>query len=155
MKFGPLRPAQNQFRFARPDSMVAYAAANDMKVRGHALVWHQQLASWLTSGSWTTDQAKALLDEHITTVMDHYKGQLAAWDVVNEAFDDGGGMRATSFWYVKIGSGYVEQAFKTARAADPNTPLFYNDYNIEGMNAKSDAVYAMLADFKTRGVPVD
>src|SRR5262245_43052737 len=154
MKFGPLRPAQNQFRFARADSMVAFAATNGMKVRGHTLVWHQQLSSWLIGGSWTTDQAKALLDEHITTVVSHYKGQLAAWDVVNEAFDDGGGVRAT-FWYSKIGSGYVEQAFRTARAADPDTPLFYNDYNIEGMNAKSDAVYAMLADFKTRGVPVD
>lgn len=155
MKFGPLRPAQNQFRFVRADSMVAFAAANGMKVRGHTLVWHQQLASWLTGGSWTTDQVKALLDEHITTVVSHYKGQLSAWDVVNEAFDDDGGARTASFWYSKIGSGYVEQAFKTARAADPDTPLFYNDYNIEGMNAKSDAVYAMLADFKARGVPVD
>src|SRR6185503_14393185 len=53
------------------------------------------------------------------------------------------------------GSGYIEQAFRRARAADPNAVLVYNDFNIEPMNAKSDAVFRMVSDFRARGVPID
>ncbi|MGI9165835.1 MAG: endo-1,4-beta-xylanase [Pyrinomonadaceae bacterium] len=49
----------------------------------------------------------------------------------------------------------MEQAFRWARAADPKALLFYNDYDTEALNAKSDAVYAMVKDFKKRGVPID
>jgi endo-1,4-beta-xylanase len=84
-----------------------------------------------------------------------------AWDVVNEAFDAKGGFEQ-SLWYDKPGIGlagkqtaYIEQAFRWARAADPKALLFYNDYDTEGLNAKSDAVYAMVKDFRKRGVPID
>ena len=153
MKFGPLRPTRGEFRFARPDSMVEFARANNMKVRGHALVWHQQNPAWLTSGSWTKDQAKAILDEHINGVVGHYKGKIAAWDVVNEAIDDAGAPRST-IWSQTIGPEYIEQAFRTASAADPAAALYYNDYSTEFAGAKQDAVAALLADLKGRGVPV-
>ena len=50
---------------------------------------------------------------------------------------------------------FAVEAFRWARAADPKALLFYNDYDTEGLNAKSDAVYAMVKDFKKRGVPID
>jgi endo-1,4-beta-xylanase len=93
--------------------------------------------------------------------MSHYAGKVYAWDVVNEAFNDDGSMRST-IWYDQPGIGfagmgtkYIEQALNWARAADPNAKLFYNDYNAEVMDAKSDAIYAMAQDFKNRGVPLD
>ena len=155
LKFGPLRPARGEFRYARADDMLAFAQANGMKMRGHTLAWHNQLAAWLTGGTWPTDTVRVLLDEHITAVVTHFKGKLAAWDVVNEAFTDTPVQFRGGFWSDRLGRAYVEQAFRTARAADPDVPLYYNDYNIEGVNAKSDSVYALLQDFKTRGVPVD
>ena len=101
------------------------------------------------------------LQDHITTVMGHYAGKVYAWDVVNEAFNDDGTMRDT-IWYDQPGIGfagmgtqYIEQALGWAHAADPNARLFYNDYNAEPMNVKSDAIYAMAQDFKNRGVPLD
>jgi endo-1,4-beta-xylanase len=154
MKFSSLRPSRAEFRYARADSMVSFAKANGMRVRGHTLAWHSQLSSWLTGGSWTPAEARTLLDEHITGVATHYKGQLAAWDVVNEAFTDSPVTLRSGFWSDRIGRGYIEQAFRTAFAADPATPLYYNDYNIEPVNAKSDSVYALLADLRQRGVPV-
>jgi endo-1,4-beta-xylanase len=156
LKFGPLRPARASFNYTRADAMLQFAQANGMRVRGHVLVWHNQLASWLTGATWTADEARQLLDEHITNVVTHYRGQLAAWDVVNESFTDGGTPTLRSgFWANNIGRGYIEQAFRTARAADPDVPLYYNDYNIEGLNAKADSVYGLLSDFRARGVPVD
>jgi endo-1,4-beta-xylanase len=88
--------------------------------------------------------------------MQHYKGKIHSWDVVNEAFQDGSsGARRSSPFQDKLGSGFMEEAFRTARAADPNAKLCYNDYNTDGVNAKSNAVYAMVKDFKSRGVPID
>jgi endo-1,4-beta-xylanase len=95
------------------------------------------------------------MNNHITTEMTHFKGEIWYWDVVNEAFNDDGTRRADVFQN-EIGNAYIEDAFRTARAADPNAKLCYNDYNIEDMNsAKSQAVYAMVSDFKNRGVPID
>jgi endo-1,4-beta-xylanase len=102
-----------------------------------------------------------LLREHITKVMKHYAGKVYAWDIVNEAFEADGDIEP-SIWYDSPGIGfkekgtaYIEQAFRWAREADPKAMLFYNDYDAEGLNAKSDGVYAMVKDFKRRGVPID
>jgi endo-1,4-beta-xylanase len=128
---------------------------------GDTLVWHNQVPSWVTSGNYTSPQLSTILQDHITTVMGHYAGKVYAWDAVNEAFNDDGTMRDT-IWYDQPGIGfagmgtqYIEQALNWARAADPNTQLFYNDYNAEPTNAKSDAIYAMAQDFKNRGAPLD
>jgi len=158
MKFGPIHPGPTTYSFAAADQVVAFARDNKMALRGHVLVWHQQVASWVTSGS-TPAQLSAILQDHITTVAGRYAGQVYAWDVVNEAFNDDGTMRST-LWYNApgiglTGTGYIEQAFRWARAADPKALLFYNDYNAELSNAKSDAILKMAQDFKTRGVPID
>ena len=153
MKFSSLRPSRAVFNFARPDSMVAFAKANNMKVRGHTLAFGNQLSSWLTNGTWTAAEVRALLDEHISGTVTHYRGQIAAWDVVNEALNENGTLKPT-FWSNALGRAYIEQAFRSAAAADPAAALFYNDYNIETIGAKSDSVYEMLRDFKARGVPV-
>src|SRR5262249_41587679 len=122
-------------------------------------VWHQQNPGWVTNGNYTPDQLSSILQSHISTVVGRYAGQIYAWDVVNEGFNDDGTMRST-IWYNTpgiglTGTGYIEQALRWAHAADPQALLFYNDYNAESMNAKSEAVYKMAEDFKSRGVPLD
>lgn len=162
MKFGFVHPAAGVYDFTGADTLVAYAQAHTMVVRGHTLVWHNQVPSWVTSGNYTTPQQfSTILQDHITTVMQHYAGKVYGWDVVNEAFNDDGTIRST-IWYDNPGIGfagmgtkYIEQAFNWAHTADPNAKLYYNDYNDETMNPKSDAIYAMAQDFKTRGVPLD
>jgi len=153
MKHDHIHPARDTYRFDPADSLVTFAEANGMRVRGHTLVFHNQLASWLTSGTWTKDEAKALLVDHITKVVAHYRGRVAEWDVVNEVLGDNGALRS-GFWLDRIGPEYIELAFRTARAADPTVGLYYNDYNIEGINAKSDSAYAFVRDLMARGVPI-
>lgn len=156
MKFSSLRPNRASFNYAAGDALVTFAQAHGMRVRGHTLVWYNQVPSWVTSGTWTPEEAGMLLDEHIINVVTHYQGKLAAWDVVNEAFTDGPQPTLrNSFWMQQLGRDHIARAFFVADAADRDVPLFYNDYNIEAVNAKSDSVYNMLADFRTRGVPVD
>jgi endo-1,4-beta-xylanase len=154
LKFSTLRPTATSYDFSWADSMVAFAQTHSMTVRGHTFVWHNQIPAWLTGGAWTSAQVDSILAGHIATVMVHFKGKIRIWDVVNEAVDDNA-QRRTTFWSTALGPGYIERAFRLARAADSTALLFYNDYNIERSGAKSDTVYAMLADLKSRGVPVD
>lgn len=154
MKMDYLRPNRSTFNYTDADSVVAFGKRNGMVVRGHTLVWHSQVPSWVTSGNYSADELKYILEDHIEGVMGHFKGKLVAWDVVNEAIGDDGNIRQT-LWLASIGPDYIEQAFRWARAADPDVPLYYNDYGIETINAKSNAVLALLSGLKAKGVPID
>jgi endo-1,4-beta-xylanase len=161
MKWTALRPDKETFNFKAGDEVTDFAKAHSMKVRGHCLLWYNHNPGWLANGKFSASELSQMLRVHISTVMKHYSGQVFAWDVVNEAFTATGGMEG-SIWYDSPGIGlagkgtaYIEQAFRWAHAADPKALLFYNDYDTEGLNSKSDAVYAMVKDFKKRGVPID
>jgi endo-1,4-beta-xylanase len=151
------RDSRYAYRWTNPDSMVAFAQANGMKVRGHTLAWYQQNPAWLTNTTWDPETLKVVLKEHIDSVVGHYKGKILAWDVVNEAFNDGtGSLRVTgSPWATTLGAGYIDLAFQAARAADPAALLFYNDYNLETPGLKQDSVFARISGMKTRGIPID
>lgn len=152
-KFGPLRPSRVRYDFRDADAVVAFAEKHAMQVRGHVLVWHQQLPAWLTGRDWTRDELVEILREHVTTVVGRYRGRIVAWDVVNEAVADNGSLRDT-IWSRGIGPEYVEMAFRWAHEADPDALLFYNDYGGEGLGRKSDAIYGLVGDLVARGVPV-
>ncbi len=162
MKWNPIHPAQNSYNFEPGNKLVAFAQANQMQVRGHNLCWYSFNPAWVTNLAATATPAtmSAVLQDHITTVVSHYKGQVFAWDVVNEAMADGGASACeNSIWYNQpgiglTGTGYIEQAFRWAHDADPNALLFYNDYSIESPGAKFTAVYNMVKDFVARGVPI-
>jgi endo-1,4-beta-xylanase len=154
MKWDTIEPTQGQYNWGPADGLVNFARAHGQKVRGHTLVWYNQIPSWITNGNFTNDQLKALLHKHITDEVTHFKGNIWQWDVVNEAFNDDGTLRDT-IWLRAIGPDYIADAFRWAHEADPKALLFYNDYNIEGLGAKSDAVYTLLAQLKHEGVPID
>ncbi|MFF1917327.1 endo-1,4-beta-xylanase [Streptomyces sp. NPDC058239] len=154
MKWDAVEATRNSFNYGPADQIVSHAQGKGMKVRGHTLVWYSQLPGWV--GGLGTDDLRSAMNNHITQVMTHYKGKIYAWDVVNEAFQDvSSGARRSSPFQDKLGNGYIEEAFRTARAADSGAKLCYNDYNTDGQNAKSNAVYSMVKDFKQRGVPID
>ncbi|MFD7973778.1 endo-1,4-beta-xylanase [Streptomyces clavifer] len=154
MKWDAIEGTRDSFNFASADRIVDHAQSRGMKVRGHTLVWHSQLPGWV--GGLGTADLRTAMNNHITQVMTHYKGKIDSWDVVNEAYQDGSsGARRSSPFQDKLGSGFVEEAFRTARTVDAGAKLCYNDYNTDGQNAKSNAVYAMVKDFKQRGVPID
>jgi len=156
MKWDTTEPSRGSFNFGPGDQIVAHASAHGQRMRGHTLVWHNQLPSWVGSITDATT-LRSVMDNHITTEMTHYKGKIYTWDVVNEAFaDDGSGRQRSSVFHNVLGDGFIEEAFRTARAADPAAKLCYNDYNIENWSdAKTQGVYNMVKDFKSRGVPID
>ena len=156
MKWDTTEPSRGNFNFGPGDQIVSHAAAHGQRMRGHTLVWHSQLPGWVGSIR-DANTLRSVMNNHITTVMNHYKGRIYSWDVVNEAFADGGsGQHRSSVFQNLLGDGFIEQAFRTARSADPAAKLCYNDYSIENWSdAKTQGVYRMVRDFKARGVPID
>jgi endo-1,4-beta-xylanase len=152
MKWDATEPTQGQFSFTAGDTVADYAASTDKKLYGHTLVWHSQLPGWVSSLDATA--LSAAMTNHITTVAGHYRGKVTAWDVVNEAFNDDG-TRRQSVFQQKLGDGYIAAALTAARAADPDAQLCLNDYNIDGVNAKSTAYYNLVSSLKAQGVPID
>jgi endo-1,4-beta-xylanase len=152
MKWDTTEPSNGTFNFAPGDQIVAYAQANGERVRCHNLVWQSQLPSWVSS--LPASQVQAAMETHITTEATHYKGDCYAWDVVNEPFNSDGSFVSDPFFNA-MGSGYIADALKTAHAADPNAKLYLNDYNIEGENAKSNAMFSLAQSLLSQGVPLN
>jgi endo-1,4-beta-xylanase len=155
MKFGPTRPTRERFNFGPADRIVEFAQAHNMKVRGHTFVWHQMTPRWLTSAL-SPDEVADILREQIRTEMTHFKGKVFAWDVVNEATaNEAPHSPRQTYWLEKLGPDYIDKAFRWAHEADPDAKLFYNDYDADGMDVKSEAVYKLVKGLKERGVPID
>jgi endo-1,4-beta-xylanase len=153
LKFGPVHPEPDRYDFEGGDTLVAFAQANGMAVRGHTFVWDSQNPDWLTSGNYNHEALMNILREHIYSVVGRYRGQIAAWDVVNEAIDANGNLHDT-IWLRGIGPDYIALAFQWAHEADPDAKLFYNDQAAEGLNAKSDGVYELVKGLRDGGIPI-
>lgn len=163
MKAPWLYPQEDEFAFDPADELVDFALANDMTMHGHTLVWHRYdwvgdrlIPEWMEnySGDWS-----AMLETYVHTTVEHFSGRVTSWDIVNEAVDYNGltniaGYRDTIF-YRNIGPDYIEDAYRAARAADPDVQLYYNDYGLSSNGAKLDFTLTMLEDLLERGVPID
>lgn len=154
MKIDATEPQRDRFDFTAADRVYNWAVQNGKQVRGHTLAWHSQQPDWMRSLS--GGALRQAMINHINGVMAHYRGKIVQWDVVNEAFADGGSGARRDSNLQRTGNDWIEVAFRTARAADPAAKLCYNDYNVENWTwAKTQAMYAMVRDFKQRGVPID
>ncbi len=171
MKMETLQPQRGQFSFGSADGLVSFAQRNKMTMRGHCLVWHQQQPEWLSSDGkkndkgWTRKEALAIMKNHITNVMQHFKGKVTEWDVVNECLDDDQSIIRTNpdaytlrqnVWQRAIGDDYIDSAFVYARQADPTALLYLNDYDVEMQGkAKAVAFYNIVKRLQQHGIPID
>jgi len=160
MKWDQIEATRGTFTFGPADQIVTFAMQNGIKIKGHTLVWHKQLPTWVTNLTTAADVRQAMLD-HINGVVGHFKGKVTAWDVVNEAWitdtktGDGNPMLRSSIFTTTIGSTFIDEAFTAAHQADNGALLIYNEFAAEGLSDKSNAVYNMVKDMKMRGIPID
>ncbi|WP_224247842.1 endo-1,4-beta-xylanase [Hyalangium gracile] len=154
MKIAQLQPRFGEFEFANADRLVAFAEQHGKELRGHTLIWGNSLPAWLTGRTWTREELIEVLETYVATVVGRYRGRIPEWDVVNEAIDDQGRLRA-NLWRDTIGPEYIALAFRAAHRADPSARLFYNDFSAEKPNAKAAAIYELAVSLKAQGVPID
>ncbi|MEO8201648.1 MAG: endo-1,4-beta-xylanase [Gemmatimonadota bacterium] len=156
-----VHPALDRFDFNAADKIYNFAAANGIKFRGHTLLWYKQLPDWFEAAV-NPSNAASVMQNHITTVVGHFKGKTHSWDVVNEIIDDKSARPdglGPSAWLDLLGPEYVPMAFRAAKAADPDTLLVYNDnhmdYDTPAWDRKRSLVLAYLTKLKSDGVPVE
>ncbi|ADQ04077.1 Endo-1,4-beta-xylanase [Caldicellulosiruptor owensensis OL] len=164
MKPEALEPYEGTFNFSIADEYLNFCKKNNIAIRGHTLVWHQQTPSWFFQHPQTGEKLtnsekdkKILLErlkKYIQTVVSRYKGRIYAWDVVNEAIDENqpDGFRRSE-WFNILGPEYIEKAFIYTHQADPNALLFYNDYSTENP-VKREYIYKLIKGLKEKGVPI-
>ncbi|GAA1926148.1 endo-1,4-beta-xylanase [Streptomyces sodiiphilus] len=154
MKWESIEPNRGQYDWSGADRLMEFAAQNNQQTWGHTLVWHSQMPGWLENGNFGAAEFRQIMNNHIDTVMGRYRGQMDRWDVVNEVLNEDGSLR-NSKWLQVLGESYIADAFRAARQADPNAKLFINDYNTDGVNAKSDGMYQLVQRLLQQGVPID
>ena len=169
MKPDAMQPARDVFPFLNEGSnqqnMMEFAVDHDLKVVGHTLVWHSQSFPWFEALNPSEEEALAIMETHIQTVMSYYTenfpGTVIAWDVVNEAIDPRNGVDPQDWrahlrdtkWLRAIGPDYIAHAFRIAHEADPEAILYYNDYNCNDP-FKSTIIAAMIQELRDEGVPI-
>ena len=153
MKWEEIRPHLSRWNWTLADRFVGFGIKHQMQIVGHALVWHNQIPNdvFLDKRGKPLNR-KALLtrmEDHISTMLDRYKGLITIWDVVNEAFE--GGKWRESQWFKVIGEDYLEHAFRYAHAADPAAQLIYNDYGMDNPHKQEIAIRIIDACRKRGG----
>ncbi|MCW3463483.1 endo-1,4-beta-xylanase [Chitinophaga nivalis] len=164
MKFQFIHPQRHLYAFAEADAVVDFAHRNKIDVQGHTLAWHEAIPAWVHELENNPEEIKKVYTEHISTVVSHYKGKLAAWDVVNEPIRDKNldrqkGLRESSPWFKALGEQYIDIAFNLAHRIDPAAKLYINEYGVENLvlndpNNKCNALYQLVKRLLQRRVPV-
>ena len=162
MKPALLQPEEGKWNWGPADQIVEWAEANGLKMRGHTLCWHSQTGQWMFEDSLGNPASKELalkrLEDHIKTVVSHYKGRVYAWDVLNEVITDSDTAKSIyringNPWMRICGEEYISKIFQWAHEADPDAVLVYNDYNSENPG-KRDRIYTLVKRLLDEGVPV-
>lgn len=154
MKMDALAPAPGRIDFTEADAFVRWARRHELAIHGHALVWGGQVPAWVKERDWQPGELRPWLESYVKTVVGHYRGRVDAWDVVNEPLAADGSPRR-NFWLRELGPGYVADALRWAREANPGARLYVNDFNIEARSRKTHAMLALLKRLRDEGVPVD
>ncbi len=156
-----LQPTPTRFDFAEVEANYAWARARDMKYHGHNLIWGESAPGWFRDLP-SREAAAAALEQGVGAVCRHFAGRFESWEIVNEAIKLGDGRPdglRRSVYLDRIGPEYLDIAFRAARAADPKTPLLYNDFGLECdipyQRDKRRALLGLLDGFKKRGTPID
>lgn len=148
------------FDTARP--YLEFAKKTGIAMRGHTLVWHNQTPEWFFHEEYNPalpyagrEVMLSRLENYIkgvlTFVQEEYPGIIYAWDVVNEAIDEGD-MRK-SLWLKTVGRDFVIKAFEYARKyAAPGVSLFYNDYETAEVQKRDLIISEILKPLMERGL---
>ena len=156
LKWDATEPQPGSFNLEEGDALVQFARQQGLAVRGHTLLWHQQLPGWLTA--LPAPELRRALERHVRTLAGHWRGQIHTWDVINEPIDEQGRGLRRSLWLERLGPGVYADTLRWAHEADPSARLAINEYGLEGDDPqtarKREALLTLVRDLRRRGAPL-
>jgi len=152
LKWAPIEHTEGARDTRRIDDIARFAARNGQSLRGHTLVWDLEIPSWVDTAD--AHALDAALVSHMRATLSENRGRVGVWDVVNEALADDG-QRAPTVLHNALGEPHIAQAFRLARAEDPDAKLFYNDYGVLWPGPKADGLLRLVDSLQAQDVPID
>ena len=157
MKMEEVQPEEGRFTFNDADNFVKFGEENGLTMTGHVLIWHSQCSDWFcvdkNGKNVSPEVLKQRMKTHITTVVQHFKGKLKGWDVVNEAILEDGSYRKSKFYEI-LGEEFIPLAFQYAHEADSTIELYYNDYGMDNPGRR-EGVVKLIRSLKEKGLRID
>ena len=161
LSWATVERAPGQFRFQRQQYALDFAREHHLRLTGAHLLWHERTPAWFAAAP-DREHARQLVVDHINFMCKKFAGQIWSWNVVNEALNpkEGrpDGLRKSPL-LDQLGTDFFDIGFHTARQADPEAILVYNDYDMEYDSPESEArrraLVQLLDSFLTRKIPID
>ena len=155
MKWYSIQPTRGTFDFTGGDAIVAFAEAHSMEIRGHNLIWanDQYTPAWVKA---ITDpvELRAVVHEHVKTVLDHFRGHVHRWDVVNEPLNPLGTGAADTVFRRVLGADWVTDVYRYAHEVDPTIELWINEYGTDYLPAKQARLLGLARQLIDAGIPL-
>lgn len=155
LKWTFIHPRKDYYAWGPVDTLIEFGRKHDMVIKGHGLISGENFFPDYLANVTDPDEFRQEMEDHITTVVQHYKGKIDRWDVVSEVMETMGGGLVPGGYYEVLGPSYIEDAFRFARAADPDAKLFFNENLVESIPAKRQEFYDLLVELLDKGVPID
>lgn len=156
-KFENIHPKRDMYSFDEADALVMFAKNNNKAVRGHTLLWHEQLPDWikqeLLQGN-SNELIWRMIESHISTVLERYKDTVYCWDLINEVLADEGEFLRDTVWLKVFGQNYIEKVFEMVKGILPDGKFFINEYNIH-VPEKRKRMERLLNKLEHNGFRVD
>ena len=154
LKWQFVQREEGVFDFEGLDRLVEFADEHGMTVKGHGLISNCCNPDYVSAIT-DPEEMRAALTAHFEAIMGRYDGKMDRWDVVAEPLEVFGTELQQNNWYRVLGPGYIAEAFRIARAADPDAKLFLNENMVEFDAPKRQALYELVSGLLADGVPLD
>ncbi len=154
MKMEAILRDDGAFDYARSDAIAAFAADHGLRLHGHTLIWYAQKPAAFERIDGAGQPFADAYRNYILAVAGRYRGRVVGWDVVNEAINEDGEGERDCLWRRNLGPDYAALAFRHAREADPDAPLFLNDYFLDTLPNKRRSFLRLAERILKSGAPL-
>lgn len=149
--WGMYEPVEGETRYEQYMRTAKYLTSKGVTLKGHPLCWHTVCANWLMDYDNATILQKQL--DRINRDVTAFKGVIDYWDVINEVvimpvydrYDNAITRICKDLGRIKL----VKEVFDAAKAANPNSVLLINDFNL------SESYRILIDGMLNAGVPLD
>lgn len=153
----------DEYEFEESDRIAGFAKKNDVRLRGHVLLWGRTpgggyplaLDTLIEKSKTPKEDLLSIMKSHIHTVVKRYDDTIKNWDVVNEPYEVFGSNLAPYTFQEVLGKDYIKKAFYYAKEASTYQKLILNEQFFYYQDKRALAFLDLVEEMVGEGVPID